>query len=183
MGMSYEPLRKAYARGLLKQIVQNGFRFELECENEELLPPTSSIEDGVETYKELEKFIEKHDIPFKRLQKEPFLTTAQCAKFCYVTTNTITKWIDSGLIPSFNLGTERRLTFYRDMLRFMKGNKMPLTRIKEFTPSEPGERPKSKKQKNGRKKPKAKAKVKSKAKAKPKVKAKPKAKRRRGKAR
>ena len=47
MGMSYEPLRKSYARGLLKQIVQNGFKFELECDNEELLPPTSSIEDGV----------------------------------------------------------------------------------------------------------------------------------------
>ena len=101
---------------------------------------------------DLDKFIKKHDIPLKRLQKDPFLTTAQCATFCFVTTHTITKWIDRGLLPSFNLGTDRRLVFYRDLLRFMKDNKIPLGKIKDFTPPKPDEEKPRKKPTNGRKK-------------------------------
>jgi len=105
--------------------------------------------------KDLEKFLKKNDIPFNRFQKEPFLTTAQCAKLCFVTTNTVTKWIDKDLLPGFNLGTERRLVFYRDLVRFMKSNKIPLARLKNFKPPEPGQRPmltRKKKSNNGRRK-------------------------------
>jgi excisionase family DNA binding protein len=98
---------------------------------------------------ELGKFISKHDIPLKRLQKEPFLTTAQCAKLCYVTTNTATKWIDIGSLPGFSLGTVRRLVFYRDLVRFMKDNKIPLIELNKF---KPGEKKPRKKSTNGRRK-------------------------------
>jgi hypothetical protein len=105
--------------------------------------------------REFERFISKHDIPFKRLQKEHFLTTAKCAKLCFVTTNTVTKWIDKGLLPGFNLSTERRLVFYRDLVKFMKENKIPLTRLNKYKPGESRKKPR-KKSTNGRRKRKGK---------------------------
>ncbi|MHC4661346.1 MAG: helix-turn-helix domain-containing protein [Planctomycetota bacterium] len=105
------------------------------------------------------KFTEKHDIPVKRLQKEPFLTTAQCARLCFVTTNTITKWIDRGLLTGFSLGTERRLVFHRDLIRFMKDKKIPLIRAKDFVPKMPGQevkKPKKKARKGAKRGPKKK---------------------------
>jgi len=101
---------------------------------------------------ELLKFVDKHNVPLKRLQKEPFLTTAQCAQLCFVTTNTITKWIDRSLLPGFSLGTERRLVFHRELIRFMKDKKIPLIRAKDFVPTMVGEEKKTaKKRKPGKK--------------------------------
>ena len=96
---------------------------------------------------ELEKFFIKHGIPYKRLQKEPFLTTAQCAKCCYVTTNTITKWIDNGHLDGFTLGTERRLVFHKDLVRFMKNSAIPLTQLNKMKIKTPEEAPQEKKPK------------------------------------
>jgi len=99
------------------------------------------------------KFVEKHDIPLLRLQKEAVLTTAQCARLCFVTVNTITKWIDLGLLTGFSLGTERRLIFHRDLIRFMRDRKIPLSRVGEIQSEVEAQMasPEEKRSKRGRK--------------------------------
>tara|TARA_R110001632_G_scaffold28705_8_gene76423 strand:- start:13398 stop:13718 length:321 start_codon:yes stop_codon:yes gene_type:complete len=53
--MDYEGLRRSFAKGLLSLIVDNGYKFELECEGEELLDPTSDISAGVDMMFEVDE--------------------------------------------------------------------------------------------------------------------------------
>ncbi len=85
---------------------------------------------------DLLKFVVKNNIPLERLQNELFLTTAKCAECCFVALNIVTKWIDTGKLPAFNLGTNRRLVFYRDLVKFMRKYKIPPTRVKKHAPKE-----------------------------------------------
>jgi DNA-binding transcriptional MerR regulator len=107
-------------------------------------------------------FVKKFKIPVDRLQRERAFTTAECAHFCYVTTNTVTKWADKGLLLFFNLGgSGRRLIFLKDIQAFMKENSIPVERINKYLAS-----PKKKaKSKNNRKKTARKRKTKKRTKA------------------
>ncbi len=53
--MNYFELRKAYARRLLSLIVEKGYSFELECDGEELLDPTSNVDDGADMMFEVDE--------------------------------------------------------------------------------------------------------------------------------
>lgn len=78
-----------------------------------------------------EDFCRKRQIPIRRIQEEPFLTTGQCADACKVTVNTITKWVDKGLLHGFTIESDRRLVFLDDLKKFMQKNKMPLEQLDE----------------------------------------------------
>ena len=56
------------------------------------------------------------------------LTTGEVAKICRVSSKTVQKWVDSGLLVGFRLpgGKDRRI-LRNELIRFMKDNSMPLT--------------------------------------------------------
>ncbi|MHC4664077.1 MAG: helix-turn-helix domain-containing protein [Planctomycetota bacterium] len=103
------------------------------------------------TASDFEAFIKRHEVPVGRLQKEASFTTAECAHFCFVTTNTVTKWADKGLLPCFNLGgSNRRLIFQKELVNFMKENSIPQDRLKNYASAK--KKPKAKRGGNGRRK-------------------------------
>jgi len=54
------------------------------------------------------------------------ISISEMAEYCQVTTETIRRWIDSGAIPSSRtLGGHRRIEF-RDFVRFLEQNHMPI---------------------------------------------------------
>ena len=54
------------------------------------------------------------------------ISISEMAEYCQVTTETIRRWIDSGAIPSSRtLGGHRRIEF-RDFVKFLEDNKLPL---------------------------------------------------------
>jgi len=56
------------------------------------------------------------------------LTTGEVAKICRVSSKTVQKWVDNGLLAGFRLpgGKDRRI-LRNELVRFMKENNMPLT--------------------------------------------------------
>ena len=56
------------------------------------------------------------------------LTTGEVAKICRVSSKTVQKWVDSGLLAGYRLpsSNDRRI-LRNELVRFMKENNMPLT--------------------------------------------------------
>lgn len=125
-----------------------------------------------------EDFCNKRNIPLARIRREVFLTTGQCAEICGVTVNTITKWVDKKLLAGFNIESDRRLVFLKDLKRFMRQNNMPTDRLSVYEQKEKKEKPASKKPASAKpkkkKQPRKKKKIKSKNKPKQKKKKRPK---------
>lgn len=62
------------------------------------------------------------------IKTKNILTTGEVAKICRVSSKTVQKWVDSGLLTGYRLpgGRDRRILL-NELVRFMKENNMPLT--------------------------------------------------------
>lgn len=58
------------------------------------------------------------------------LSASQAARMCYVSNNTVIKWIDSGMLPGFRVpGSRHRRVTRESLRRFMEAHGVPTDRL------------------------------------------------------
>jgi excisionase family DNA binding protein len=105
-----------------------------------------------------DRFCAERRIPLNRIQREPFLTTGQCAKVCRVTVNTVTKWVDKKLLTGFTIESDRRLIFLMDLKSFMRHNRIPMEWLSPYDKQIPQAPARSEKASRAAKRPRKKSK-------------------------